>query len=191
MHEASGHAVPVWPRKYRISLLWPSQVVLVVKNLTANAGDVRHKGSIPGSGRFTRGEHGNPLQYSCLENPMDRGAWQATVHRVAQSQAWLKQQHAQCDSWWMPAFAGIWIDEVIHMGATCLRDWLSIKPQDAKAWVSFLGWQHFTGIVTHCCDSPERGCLEAWSWFLLGHGFCPCALLLRWFFFFVTSLFAI
>ena len=71
----------------------------MVKNLTAIAGDVRDMGSIPGSGRFTRGGHGNPLQYSCLENPMDRGAWQATVHRVAQSQARLKQQQAQCDSW--------------------------------------------------------------------------------------------
>ena len=50
-------------------------------------GDV---GSIPGSERFPRGRHGNPLQYSCLENPMDRGAWQSTIHRVTKSQAWLK-----------------------------------------------------------------------------------------------------
>ena len=55
------------------------QVVLVVKNLPANAGDVREVGSISGSGRSLGGEHGNPLQYSCLENSMDRGAWQATV----------------------------------------------------------------------------------------------------------------
>ena len=52
----------------------------VVKNLPANAGDV---GSIPGSGRSPGEGNGNPLQYSCLENPMDRGAWQATVHGVA------------------------------------------------------------------------------------------------------------
>ena len=71
----------------------------MVKNLTANARDMRDLGLIPGSGRVTGGGHGNPLQYSCLENPMDKGAWQATVHRVAQSQARLKQQHAQCDSW--------------------------------------------------------------------------------------------
>ena len=51
------------------------QVRLVVKNPPANAGDERDVGSIPGSGRSPRGEHGNPLQYSCLENPMDRGAW--------------------------------------------------------------------------------------------------------------------
>ena len=62
-----------------------SHVVLVVKNLPANAGDVRDTGSIPGLGRSPGGGHGNPPQYSCLENPMDRGAWQATVHRAAQS----------------------------------------------------------------------------------------------------------
>ena len=55
---------------------WASQVALVVKNALANAGDA---GSIPGSGRSPGGGPGNPLQYSCLENPMDRGAWWATV----------------------------------------------------------------------------------------------------------------
>ena len=63
-----------------------SQVVLVVKNSPANAGDVRDMGSIPGSGRSSGGGRGNPLQYSCLENPMDRGAWCATVHGVKKSQ---------------------------------------------------------------------------------------------------------
>ena len=67
--------------------LGSSQVVLVVKNLPANAGDARDVGSIPGSGRSPGGGHGNSLQYSCLENPMDRGAWRVTVHGVAQSQA--------------------------------------------------------------------------------------------------------
>ena len=57
-------------------------------------------GSVPGSGRSPRGEHGNPLQYSCLEDPMDRGAWQAAVHRVAKSQTLLKRlsMHA-CIKW--------------------------------------------------------------------------------------------
>ena len=64
-------------------------MALVVKNPLANAGDTRDVGSIPGSGRFPGGGHGNPLQYSCLENPMDRGALWATVHRVT-SQAQLK-----------------------------------------------------------------------------------------------------
>ena len=62
--------------------LWASQVALVVKNLPANAGNIRVAGLIPGSGRYHRGEHGNPPQDSYLENPVDRGAWQATVHVV-------------------------------------------------------------------------------------------------------------
>ena len=61
---------------------WASQVALVVKNPPANAGDL---GSIPGLGRSLGGGHGNPLQYSCLENAMDTGAWTATVQRVTQS----------------------------------------------------------------------------------------------------------
>ena len=60
-------------------------MVLVVKNLPANAEDVSNMGSVPGSGRSTGGGHGNLLQYSCLENPMDRGAWRATVHEVTKS----------------------------------------------------------------------------------------------------------
>ena len=52
-------------------------VVQVVKNSPANSGDMRDEGSIPGLGRSPRGRHGNPLQYSFLENPMDRGAWRA------------------------------------------------------------------------------------------------------------------
>ena len=65
--------------------------VLVVKNLLANSGDIRDAGSIPGLGRSPGGGHGNPLQYSCLENPRDRGSWWATVHRVAKSWTQLKQ----------------------------------------------------------------------------------------------------
>ena len=55
------------------------QVAQVVKSPSANAGDLRDVGLIPGSGRSPGGENGNPLQYSCLENPMDRVAWRATV----------------------------------------------------------------------------------------------------------------
>ena len=63
----------------------------MVKNLHANAGDIRDAGLIPGLGRSPGGGHGNPLQCSCLENPVDRGAWWATVHRVAKSQTQLKR----------------------------------------------------------------------------------------------------
>jgi len=61
-------------------------VVLVVENPPANAGDVTDVGSIPGSERSPAEENGNLLQYSCLENLMDRGAWRAAVYRVTQSQ---------------------------------------------------------------------------------------------------------
>ena len=63
---------------------------LVVKNPSVNTGDIRDSGSIPGLGRSPGGGHGNPLQYSCLENPMDRGAWRATVHGVTKS--WTGQK---------------------------------------------------------------------------------------------------
>ena len=63
----------------------------MVKNLPVNAGDVRDAGSIPGSGRSPGGGHGNPLRYSCLENPMDRGAWQAILHRLVKSWIQLKR----------------------------------------------------------------------------------------------------
>ena len=65
------------------SFFWASQVVLVVKNPPAKAGSITDMSLIPGLGRSAGEGHGNPLQYSYLENSMDRGAWQATVHGVA------------------------------------------------------------------------------------------------------------
>ena len=67
-----------------------SQVPLVVKNPPANAKDVRNVVSVPGLGISSVGGLDSPLQYSCLENPMDREAWQATVHSVIESQTELK-----------------------------------------------------------------------------------------------------
>ena len=64
-------------------------MALVVKNMLGNAGDIRHTDSIPGLGRYPGGGHGNPLQDSCLENPLDRGSWWATVHRLAKSRTLL------------------------------------------------------------------------------------------------------
>ena len=61
-------------------------VALLVKNPLANARDIRDMGSIPGSERSPGGGHGHSLLYSCLENPMDRGTWLATVHRVTKNQ---------------------------------------------------------------------------------------------------------
>ena len=77
--------------------VWASQVLLMVKTLPASAGGLGNSGSIPGSGRSPGGGHGNPLQCSCLENPMDRRAWWATVHGVTKSRTrlsdWTQQQH--------------------------------------------------------------------------------------------------
>ena len=67
-----------------------SQVALVVKNPPADAGDIRDVGSIPGLGRSPGGGYHNLFQYSCLENPMERGDWQAMAHSVAKSQTRLK-----------------------------------------------------------------------------------------------------
>ena len=79
----------------------------MVKNLPADEGDIRDESSIPGS-RSPGGEHGTPLQYSCLENPMDRGAWRAAVHRVARSQTRLQrlstaQKKPASETVWMEA----------------------------------------------------------------------------------------
>ena len=72
--------------KYPYVALWGlARLHLMVKNPPANAGNLRDEGSILGSGRPPGEENGNPLQYSCLENPMDRAAWRATVHGVAES----------------------------------------------------------------------------------------------------------
>ena len=70
----------------------------VAKNLPGNAGDTGDMGSVSESGRSPGRGHGNPLQYSCLEDPMDRGAWQATVHKVTNCQTRLRQlsMYAQC-----------------------------------------------------------------------------------------------
>ena len=72
-----------------------SHVALVVKNLPANAGDLRDVGSIPGLGISPGGVQGNPVPYSCLENPTDRRIWQATIHSITQSQTRLNQVSTQ------------------------------------------------------------------------------------------------
>ena len=70
-------------------------MVLAVKNARANSGDIRDADLIPGSGRPPGEGIGNPLQYSCLGNPMDRGAWRATVHRITESDMTEATEHTQ------------------------------------------------------------------------------------------------
>ena len=83
--------VEIDPKNQTASSLNNRQVVIVVKKLPITAGDVRDVDSIPESERSPGRWHGNPLQYSCLENPKDRGTWRATVHRIEKSQTRLKR----------------------------------------------------------------------------------------------------
>ena len=76
--------------------VWASQVALVVKKSLANAGDAKDVAWIPGSGKSPGERNGNPLQYSCLENFVDRGAWRATVYRIAESQIQPSTKHNKC-----------------------------------------------------------------------------------------------
>ena len=109
-----------------------SQVVLVVKNLLPNAEDIRDVVSVPGLGRFPGGRDGNPLQYSCAEDPMDRGAWRATVHGVAKSRTWLKQLSTHtCTSsgrwfskpkWFLEKSAQKWMSTMQLAAVTTLRN---------------------------------------------------------------------
>ena len=86
-----GEVIQILIIAYIYNFQRTSQVALVVKNSLTNAGDARDLGQIPGSGRSPGGEHGNPLQYSRLENPMDRGACWAIVLATAKNQTLVKQ----------------------------------------------------------------------------------------------------
>ena len=99
-----------------------------IKNPPANAGST-DQGSIPELGRFPGGGHGNSVQYSCLENPMDRGAWQAIVHRVTKSQIWLKRLSMQAHIDWLLVFS-------------CLGTFtICLAPHpDSLVWVSTYQW---------------------------------------------------
>ena len=99
----------------------------MLKNLPGSAGDVRDTGLIPGLGRFPGEGHGNPLQYSCPENPMDRGAWWATVHRVAKSLTRLQRlkthmEHLQLEFFsLMTLHWGTYLPAVLLLPQTCLQ----------------------------------------------------------------------
>ena len=113
------------------------QVSLVVKNLPANAGNVIDVGLIFESGRSPRGGNGNPLQYSCLENPMDRGAWRATVHRVAKSRTWLK---------WLSTWRR-------REGGGQRRREHSISAHILAAWFFLMAAECFIMWLNHCLSS--------------------------------------
>ena len=108
------HAVAKsWTRLSDWTELITLQVTLVVKNSSANAGRVKDKGSISQSGRSPGRGHDNPLLYSCLENPMDRRVWQATVHGVTKSQTRLKRQYTGRLTWEYISFS-CWITYLVY-----------------------------------------------------------------------------
>ena len=93
-YSISGKRSGIGPRR-------ASQVALEVKNPPGNVGDIRDADSIPASGRSPQEGNGNPLQYSCLENSIDRGAWWATVRGVTKSQTWLKRLSTGSKQMWV------------------------------------------------------------------------------------------
>ena len=110
---------------------WASQMVLVVKNPSINAGNIRDTGSSPGSGRLPGGGHGNPFQYSGLENPTDRGAWWAAVYRVAKSRTRLKQLSTHTDI-------------IISVIFICIS---SLKPSASWFFIMYLSRLNFNSLV--------------------------------------------
>ena len=97
-----------------------SQAALVVKNPPASAGDIRDPGSIPGLGRSPEEGHGSTLQYSCLENPMHRGAWWAAARRVAKSWTWWKRLSKMT---------------VKYLGHLCWNQWFSFVKVNAYSFL--------------------------------------------------------
>ena len=148
-------------------------MVLVVNNLPANAGDIRDVGSIPGLGRSLGGRHGSPLPCSCLENPMEKGAWQATVHRVIKNQTWLNRLNLHthqtegepkvllCSwwshplplspdhSWWLPLL--IWDIPCVSPYTAVLQIWQGDQFQVASVQTpvgdDFVSWKFLDWII--------------------------------------------
>ena len=108
------------------------------KESTWNAGDTGDMCSIPGSGRSPGGRYGNPLQYSCLKNPTDRGAWQATVHSVASSQTWLSDWAGTC---WGRVLLNLHLIGRMRMG-TDVTCWLCFKWSHFYSRLGFLWLEH-------------------------------------------------
>ena len=146
-YNASDGAFNVVPK-----LSWASQVVLVVKNPPANEGDIRHLGLFPRSGKSPGGGHGNPLQYPCLEKPMDRGDWWAAVDGVAKSWAWLKQlsRHAHIGG----GLCGI--NEII------IAQGLAWSQPLTKSYFLVFSWDSLPSSTNHSqvvCLSTQASCL--------------------------------
>ena len=145
--------------------LWVSQVALVVKNPPANAGGTRDKGLTPGWGWSPGGGYGNPLQYFCLENPMDTGAWPATIHGVAESQ--IQLSIAQTQTWALPSTG---------LGFQSYNDQVSLQPGSPEGLLLCLLSPHMTMVSlslsefglfhsTHCMIHPcDKSFILCYCW---------------------------
>ena len=128
----------------------------MINNPPANAQDVGTAVSIPGSGRSPGGGHGNPLQYSCLESPMDRGAWWATVHSVTKNQTQLKQLSAHTQIQNLRHNEVVWLDQG-H------KQWvpkLGFEPQPYASWAPTLNHSGRMGDKVGSLRHPH---LLSWS----------------------------
>ena len=140
-----------------------SQVAWVVKKPPANAGDVRDMGSIPGLGRSPGGGHGNPFQYSCLENAMGSRAWQAMVHRITQSQTWLKwlstHTHTHTHTHWTMKVLPRWCSDK-ESACQCKRH----KRHGFDPWVRKIPWRRAwqpTSVFMSLENPMDRGAWRA------------------------------
>ena len=122
----------------------------MVRNPPANAGDIRDTGSIPGSGRSPGGGHGNSLQDSCLENPTDRGAWRATVHRVAKSWTQLKRLSTHAHIALVPAIHQHGSAIGIHRPPPSGTSLAPASPSHASRLPQSPGFQLPVSRGTHC-----------------------------------------
>ena len=127
---------------------WASWVAPVIKNPPANAGDTSDSASIPRSGRSPGGGNDNPLWCSCLENSMDREVWQATVHRSAKSQTWMK-----------------WLSTDTGKDTSCLNCMVA-EVREIHAFERYLGWKltklddwhqrELRGSLYYCCNTNKK-----------------------------------
>ena len=139
-------------------------MALVVKNLLANAEDSRDMGSIPGWGRSPGGGHGNPLQYSCLENSLDRGAWWATVHGFTKSWTWLSEWACTCleRCFWKRQAFGFSRPSKEDSPPLCGR----ASPQATGGWKGVKTWGKGKFTLSSWTETSMFSCLgHLQSWF--------------------------
>ena len=133
----------------------------VLKNLSVSVEDARDVDSIPGSGRWPGGGHGNPFQHSCLEDPMDRGAWWATVHRVTKSWTWLKHLSTHARRNETRSYAETWkdLESGIHSKVTQ-------KDKDKYIFTHMCGFlkNGTDKLISKAGIAVQTSTMDLWTW---------------------------